>query len=120
MLTRQDFKNLKDMPQSSINVDMDRHFTKEEFNKIVIGIKSSNMDQRWNILFEDGLLHFYRSWTGHCIFIGHFDKKADETAILKKLTINGDSKQYNRTKLDTDINVVLSIIKSHLIDRAWG
>jgi len=107
------------MPQLSINVDVDRQFTKEEFNKSVIGIKFLDMDQRWNILFEDGLLHFYRSWTGHCIFIGHFEKRADGIAILKRLTINGDIKQYNRTNLNTDINTVLSIIKSHLIDRAW-
>ena len=107
------------MPQLKIDVDLDRAFSKEDFNKIMTGIKSFDMNQRWNILFEDGLLYLHRSWTGHCIFIGRFESRADGSTNLKKLTINGDIEQYNSTNINNDIDIVFSIIKSHLIDRVW-
>ena len=118
-LLRQNFKNLKDMPLQRIEVAADQTFTKEEFDKIKVGTRSYNMDQRWNILFEDKFLYMYRSWTGNCIFIGQFESKADGTASLTKLIINGDPEQYRRVDANDDLDTVLKIIKSHLIARSW-
>jgi hypothetical protein len=79
-LTRQDFKKLKDMPGDRIEVDLDRQFTKDEFEKIKLGFRSRDMDQRWNILYEDNLLYMHRSWTGYCIFVGTIEIKQDGTS----------------------------------------
>ena len=118
-VTRQDFKKLKDMPDDKIEVDVHRQFTKEEFEKIKLGIKSRDMDQRWNILYEDNALYMHRSWTGHCIFIGTFETKFDGTGHLIRLTINADRSQYQRTEINEDIETALTIVKPHLIQRVW-
>jgi hypothetical protein len=117
-LTRQDFKKLKDIPGERIEVDLDTQFTKDEFEKIKLGFRSHKMDQRWNILYEDNLLYMHRSWTGHCIFVGTIESKEDGTGHLKHLTINGDSAQYQRVDTNEDIETMLTIVGSHLIERA--
>lgn len=118
-LTRQNFKKLKDMPADRIEVTIDKQFTKDEFEKIKIGIKSYDMDQRWNILFEDNHLYMHRSWTGACIFIGEFETNSNGAGHLIKLIVNGDNGQYQRVDAQDDIETVLTIISTHLIKRAW-
>ncbi len=118
-LIRQNFKKLKDMPPDRIEVTVDKQFTKDDFEKIKLGIRSYDMDQRWNILFEDNLLYMYRSWTGACIFIGQFDTCNDGTGHLLKLVVNGDLGQYKRVNAQDDIEIVLTIIDTHLIKRVW-
>lgn len=107
------------MPGDRIEVDLDRQFTKDEFEKIKLGFRSNDMDQRWNILYEDNLLYMHRSWTGACIFIGTIENKQDGTGHLPHLTINGDRTQYQRVDTNGDIDTMLTIVRSHLIERVW-
>ena len=118
-LTRQDFKKLRHMSEDRIEVDVDRQFTKQEFEKIKLGIRSDDMDQRWNILYEDNGLYMHRRWTGHCIFIGTFENRPNGGGHLIRLTINGDRNQYQRLDINDDIETMLTIVKSHLIQRVW-
>jgi len=105
------------MPGDRIEVDLDKQFTKDEFEKIKLGFRSHDMDQRWNILYEDNLLYIHRSWTGHCIFIGTVKGNQDCTGHLSHLTINGDGTQYQRVDTNEDVNTMLMIVGSHLIER---
>ena len=59
----------------------------------------------------------HRSWTGHCIFIGTIKSNQDGTGHLSHLTINGDGTQYRRVDTNGDIDTMLTIVGSHLIER---
>lgn len=107
------------MPTDIFDVTVDMQFTKDDFDRIKLGIKSYDMDQRWNIFFEDNHLYMHRSWTGACIFISEFETNSSGTGILIKIIVNGDSAQYKRVDAQDDIETVLTIINTHLIKRAW-
>jgi len=43
-------------------------FTESQFNKIKNGLIPEEMEDKWFIYYEQGFLHFHRSWTGHGLF----------------------------------------------------
>lgn len=43
----------------------DRIWSDEEWERIRLGYRARDMDEKWNVFAEGNVVHLHRSWTGH-------------------------------------------------------
>ena len=92
-------KNWKaiDMPEQNDTFILERTFTPEQMNILRKGNKPKCMDDKWFFYMENNTLYAHRSWTGYCIYKIDFSQDNHH-----KVTINRDPKQYKRTNINED------------------
>ena len=90
--TRDDRKLLK-MPKSHATIRANRRFSAREMEKIKLGFDPDDMDDKWFIFYEEDRLYLHRSWTGHCIFVVHFEKEGRDH-VAREVQVNRNPKQY--------------------------
>lgn len=78
------------MPETRESVELDLYFTKGQMQQIKCGILPERMENKWFIYYTDGKLYMHRSWTGICVYIGHFED-ANDGAVLRLLEVNPES-----------------------------
>lgn len=61
-----------------IEIDFDKSYSKSESEILRKGVIAMSMDEKWNIIFEQNELNFYRSWTGIGIFKIKFEENEDK------------------------------------------
>lgn len=88
-------------------------YTQEQFNKIKVGFISSDMDDKWNIAYEPGFLHFYRSWTGEEIYSAKIEQ-TDNGCQIKEVFVASDSEEPPTD--DYDCSVVADLIRLYLLN----
>lgn len=54
--------------KTSRTIAVDWYFDQEMHNKLEYGHKAQQQEDKWNIYFENGTVHFHRSWTGNELF----------------------------------------------------
>ena len=96
LLRREDFEDLLD------------------FARAIRGLVPTEMEEKWFIFYEDGVLHCHRSWTGICIFRVHF-KLCDSGWQAWQVEINRHSGQYTATDEREDLALLDTIIEQLLI-----
>ena len=99
------------MPDARAPLAFARRFTPEEGRRIALGIVPRNMEDKWFIYFEDGWLHFHRSWTGVCIYTVRL-ADADGASEIAEAWVNRAPDQYTRTDDDYDAQLL-----GFLVDR---
>jgi hypothetical protein len=88
-------------------------FDEPNYNKTLEGVEAHSMEQKWDIAFIDGVLHFYRSWTGFEVYSFKFEKNGNVYTI-SSFEIEQDSIRYRRSS-DEDEVEQLSLILKHVI-----
>jgi hypothetical protein len=83
-----------------------------EFARMQQGLIPQQMEDKWFIYWEEGILHFHRSWTGFEIYQIEFSVRESGEAILTKCLVNRDQSQYQSTDDENDTRLV-----GFLIDR---
>lgn len=63
-------------------------FSKEEFTRIKRGFIPKEMENKWFIYYEDGVLYIHRSWTGRGIFKVRFDVGEQGASVKEASTIH--------------------------------
>lgn len=71
-----------------------------------------DMDDRWFIYFEDGWLHFHRSWTGAHIFALRLDASPVGVQVMDGWA-SRDAEQYRSSDIDLDRERVVRLIHSY-------
>ena len=71
-----------------------------------------DMDDRWFIYFEDGWLHFHRSWTGAHIFALRLDGCPAGVRVVDAWA-SRDPDQYRSVGVEQDRHKVVSLIHSY-------
>jgi ADP-ribosyl-[dinitrogen reductase] hydrolase len=84
-------------------------FNEEQYQKLILGLKPKEMENRWRIYFEDDTLYFLRSWTGYHVFDAKILKENDFYYIGEFLAERNPEK-YKNTNDDYDINVISELI----------
>lgn len=79
---------------------VDFFYTKENFDKIKAGYIAESMDDKWDIVYEDDWLHFYRSWTGIEIYRAKFTPLSDGNYKLQEILVNNDENQADEVVND--------------------
>jgi hypothetical protein len=115
-IKKADFKNLREMPQSSEVFNLDWHLNQNQLEKLKNGFAASDMDQKWNIYFDDGKLYLHRSWTGSCIYIADVFEQKDGSGLITTVTVNRNKDEYNFSSAEADKNLIRKIIQFQLLD----
>jgi hypothetical protein len=86
-------------------------FTKQQFDQMKRGLIPEQMEDKWFIYYEDGWLHFHRSWTGYCIYQIQFWERDSDFAVAQIL-VSRDLEQYRESTDEYDL-----LLLKYLIDR---
>jgi hypothetical protein len=114
MTTRTDWKN-KPLSDKADKVVVDFTFSAQDFERLKLGYKPQDMDDRWFICFEDNYLYFHRSWTGHCIFKLKIEKVSDDKYSGTELWIERDQNIFNSSNDTEAIDTVRQLIENKLL-----
>ncbi len=88
-------------------------FDKPDYDKLVAGVESHSMEEKWDISFDGETLHFYRSWTGSQIY--NFTIKRDGNSYtVDSFNVEQDESRYQRSD-DADEKHWLSLILEHVV-----
>lgn len=71
------------------------------------------MDDKWDIIYDLGFLHFYRSWTGEEIYSAKI-KQTDDGCQIKEVFVAGDSEEPPTD--DYDCSVVADLVRLYLLN----
>ncbi len=56
------------MPGRKERIELDRSFSREEYERLARGHLPESQDDRWFVYVDDAGVHIHRSATGFCIF----------------------------------------------------
>jgi len=93
--TRRSWK-IQPMSDHRRRIDYQRAFSEAEFAKISSGHIPRGMEDKWFAFFEDGWVHFHRSWTGFCIFQLKLAKTAEGWRVEEAWVTEEDSQYRSR------------------------
>ena len=82
--------------------------TREQYEKLKKGI-TPDIDTRWFVLFEDNIIHCYRTWTGYEVFRAEL-KPDGENFIITELLAESNKKKYNSESEEREIKSFAKII----------
>ena len=102
----------KDMSGPMKELAFSRCFSEEDLRLLRWGHRAPTMEDKWNMHFEDGVLYFSRSWTGHCIYkliLGNGSKH--------RLIVNMDEGVWRPQPDDDFAGTVDKMIDRYLGDR---
>jgi hypothetical protein len=102
---------LRPPPEARAALPYERRFTREEHERIVMGLIPAQMEDKWFIFHEDGWLYLHRSWTGACIY-GVRLAADGEGSVVAEAWASRATGEYTRTDADYDARLL-----SFLIDR---
>lgn len=68
------------------------------------------MDDKWDIIYKPGFLHFYRSWTGEEIYSAKI-KQTDDGCQIKEVFVVDDE-----APLTDDCLVIADLIRLYLLN----
>lgn len=115
-VTRDEWK-LHKMPKSHATIQVSRHFSATEIEKIKLGFRPESMDDKWFIFFEKDRLYIHRSWTGCCIYVVHFDMERQDH-VARLVQANRNPKQYGVSDDSYDARMAFWVIDFILLGRA--
>ena len=91
----------KDFPEEYTELNIDRVYSENEFQKISKGTQPNSMDDKWHIEYIEPFLYIRRSWTGFCLYKIEF-KKIDSLYKVEKLYSNRNTDEYKETNTYRD------------------
>ncbi len=91
-----------------------RTWTEAEWQRILRGHHSRDMDDRWNAFVEDQRLFLHRSWTGHGIYEVAFERDAGGWHITEAL-VEGDAEIYRRLNPGNEAALLIGVINGVLL-----
>ena len=101
----------KPFPAITKSLAFERCYTPQEMEQIKLGLVPREMEDKWFIYEENGVLNFCRSWTGHHIYQLHFTA-ADGGYSVSNTIVNRYPAEYNQDDDAYDIAFL-----NYLIDR---
>lgn len=116
-VARPDDWNRSPLPAEQRLVPWGRKFSENEMASIRMGFKPLEMEDKWFIYFENGILHCHRSWTGMCIFEVRFEKQGDGWSATE-FRVNNDQEQYRGGDDSFETELLSALIDMLLLHRA--
>jgi len=93
--------DVEDMPDNRRSFTFEHEFTKTQMDTLSRGIIPREMEDRWFVYMEDGILYAHRSWNGCCVFMVEFKK--DNHHIV---TVNCDVEQLRTAGTEELISLI--------------
>ena len=89
-------------------------FTESQFNKIKNGLIPEEMEDKWFIYYEEGFLHFHRSWTGYGLFKAKITKEPTGY-IIRDFWVERNIEKYSNLDDDADRTTLKLLISNGLL-----
>ncbi len=96
-------------------INIDFHFTEEQFSKIVRGLIPEQMEDKWFIFYENEWLYFHRSWTGYGLYKAQILKE-ENFYCIKEFWAERNQEKYKNEDDNEDKKSVLFLIARALLD----
>ena len=104
------------MPASVARVPFEESYSAEEYALIARGLIPQEMEDRWFIYEDNGVVYVHRSWTGACIYRVRFEATEDLYRIVEVL-VSRDQEQYRGDDVEFDARVLRFLIDDVLLGR---
>lgn len=102
---------IHDMPAQRVHIPVNRIIPFEDMKLIMRGFKPLSMEDKWFMYCDECNIRIFRSWTGFCIYISHFESfKTDY--ILTTLAVNNDNKQYIKQSDEKEVERFFDLLDS--------
>ena len=106
----------KPLPKQKNRLDHHPAFDDLEAEQLAAGFIPREMEDKWFIFFENGLLHMHRSWTGYCIYRVQFEDGPDGCRATEAI-VNDDPDQYRANGDPREIESLRALIRILLLRR---
>ncbi|MDH7444948.1 hypothetical protein [Aquimarina sp. 2201CG14-23] len=93
-----------------IPIDFEKSYNDSDSEILKKGIRAMNMDEKWDIIFDQNTLSFYRSWTGRGIFKIEFLHKDNQLIVEKAFVEEDFSNQQGVDSCSTILNKIIEVI----------
>jgi len=113
--TSQSWKH-QPLPDEYARIPFHGAYTPDDFRKLRAGHVPRDMDDKWFIYFDAGVLRFHRSWTGMCTYEVDLQEK-DGQFVTGEVRVNRDASQYGGTDDEYDAQLLAVLIDHHLLKR---
>lgn len=70
------------------------YLSEKQYLHLIKGFIPKDMDEKWFIYFENGVIHLHRSWTGYEIFNAPI-YKVEESYFIPYFIVEKNTKKYN-------------------------
>lgn len=104
---------IRPMPEQQKELLVDGRYSREEFERIRLGLVPQSPEDKWFIYLADGWLHFHRSQTGTCIFQLELLPNGDDY-VTGRAIVNRAPNQYRVTDDEYDVEL-MSYLVDHLL-----
>jgi hypothetical protein len=101
------------LPSLRAQIPFERTFTPTEFSRLKRGFVAESMEDRWNILFHDPWLSFFRSWTGFCIYNVRIEK-SDRQFKIAEVWVSRGRRQYRGWDTREEADLLSLLINGEL------
>jgi hypothetical protein len=78
----------------SLTVLPERVWSAEEWDRIQSGYRSRDMDEKWDVFVEDGVVYLQRSWTGNGIYEARFAPAAESGWRIVQAVVEREPERY--------------------------
>lgn len=112
----QDWKT-EPLPDKHVTIDLHLSYSKKERQKIVKGLIPEQMEDKWFVYFDQGVLNFHRSWTGFCVY-RVYSRDDGNTFILTHADVNRDVEQYKEVNDELDRQMISYLIDLLLLQKS--
>jgi len=106
--------DVMEMPSQNITLPAQILVSTESMEILRMGHIPEVQEDHWFMYCDDDTIHYYRSWTGLCIYEAHYIKLNDSDFVIDALTINRDPDQYNETDSSADFELFMVLISSEI------
>ncbi|CAB3696118.1 hypothetical protein LMG3458_02395 [Achromobacter deleyi] len=100
-------------PKKRTALPFDAVYTAEQYARLRQGRIPQEMEDKWFIYLEDGVLRFHRSWTGIWIYAVTLQPQGEQWHA-SNAWVNRETDQYGCTDLETDRKLLLRLVDNLL------
>ena len=85
-----------------------------QYAKIRFGLLPLQMEDKWFVYFNDGRIHFHRSWTGAKIYEAAI-QKGEDCYSISEIIVERDAELYSNTNDNEDVRSLTFLIGRGLL-----
>jgi len=97
------------MPKERAIIKTDVAIPHEAMELVCMGHIPEAMEDHWFMYCDDNTIHYYRSWTGFCIYEAHYER-TDDGYKIDKLIVNRSKEQYGQTDDQKDYRLFMYLL----------
>ena len=105
------------LPEMRVPLDFAGSYSIADYAILTRGLQAEEMEDRWNVVFEDPWLYLCRSWTGFCIYGLRFAVSDAGEAVVVESWVSRDTSQYGGSSVEHERAVARFVVDGLMLHR---